>query len=758
MLPALPNIIRWQLEGKPSEGPSFEAAMVRRCYRLTGSSCCWIDAVQHLQLAHPLMERCTIGFARINPSDAEAVKADTLVEVILDYYLLLNKPEESEAALRFRLWDKLLYRFLVEGPDYFLHLEPEFKVQRVLKIKSERKIDLAATTKKCDFPVLFVEMAKDPVPGGFQHKDFAKMSSLMALSCASICRILVEERKDVSLVRIYGMWVGGTQVHFCITHPIVRPGPDGVKEVSHIFSAPDHWAVDIIDPTGLNQTAPPCELSCCNSDGIVLIPACGTWADHPDQVPIQADQLADSDGEDYVFTEQPSVTTETAPLNASSLDLPNVDYLALAKIQHFCNLAKSSAAQLNDTLREPPGPPPSSPEERTRAVVATQEDTLKSRSKHEAPSPRKVLVVNPQFTASVQEAATDMAIGDKFLSTVYDGIDHLFVKRAREVSRETIAFERMSGNILAPTLHHCHVFENIPDWCVLELESMEDFSSMDARDCDFIKVGYSVNLVIFEAVACCIHTPCGLYMLHHSAGLIHSNITNMTVMYSREDQLWKLDDYRQAMPIAESLATQRMIDSENKYLAPEVVASGVFTTASDVYALGKSLQDLWFVDLNISLFCNGDGVKDSKSLYRLFHPMIKRMKDEDPLKRPTVLEALKFFYLNYVERGPDFKKFEKFQFKSWDKIFRLVEQILSHDELHKIEVVPSSSEAKLGQDPEAAKENRIPSAQRDPSLKDIQQAFAQIKVESEKAPMVQELTAHVSETFSEQVQRAQQPF
>ena len=70
MLPALVNIIRMQLESRPSEGPSFEATMVRRCFQPLCYSCCWVDGIQHLQLAHPLMERCATNFAKIGPTAA----------------------------------------------------------------------------------------------------------------------------------------------------------------------------------------------------------------------------------------------------------------------------------------------------------------------------------------------------------------------------------------------------------------------------------------------------------------------------------------------------------------------------------------------------------------------------------------------------------------------------------------------------------------------------------------------------------------
>ena len=166
--------------------------------------------------------------------------------------------------------------------------------------------------------------------------------------------------------------------------------------------------------------------------------------------------------------------------------------------------------------------------------------------------------------------------------------------------------------------------------------------------------------------------------MHEVAGVLHSGISISTIKYSRSDELWKLIDYSESMDISESLRTPRTTFFDD-FQAPEVQRPGIFTTASDVYSLGKALYSLWFIHFKTSLFFDCAGERDSLELFRLFFPMIMCMQDENPQNRPTVVEALRYFYLTLLEKGPSFRKCDEFRFKSQQKICERVDEILLRD-------------------------------------------------------------------------------
>ena len=105
---------------------------------------------------------------------------------------------------------------------------------------------------------------------------------------------------------------------------------------------------------------------------------------------------------------------------------------------------------------------------------------------------------------------------------------------------------------------------------------------------------------------------------------------------SKADKVWKIIDFGQSLPIAESLTTVRKAGTK-LFRAPEVEQSGIFTELSDIYSLGKVGYELFFLSMvGLSLEVKKSLVKAIDRINSCFY----RMQEDDPSKRPSLLEVM----------------------------------------------------------------------------------------------------------------------
>lgn len=93
---------------------------------------------------------------------------------------------------------------------------------------------------------------------------------------------------------------------------------------------------------------------------------------------------------------------------------------------------------------------------------------------------------------------------------------------------------------------------------------------------------------ILEGATFAVHVLLSLLILHENLGFVHSDISPSNIMFSPAFKTWKINDFDQAMRIEDSLKVSRR-GGTSDYIAPESLRSGIFTPASDVYALGQIL-------------------------------------------------------------------------------------------------------------------------------------------------------------------------
>lgn len=109
----------------------------------------------------------------------------------------------------------------------------------------------------------------------------------------------------------------------------------------------------------------------------------------------------------------------------------------------------------------------------------------------------------------------------------------------------------------------------------------------------------------------------------HAAGIVHRDITPGNVLLDHDGRAHLTDFGIAQFPEATALTQTGMIIGTRNYLAPEVVAGQPATTASDLYSVGRVLEE-------VAARTNGSaGLK----------PVIKALTAEDPRRRPASAQA-----------------------------------------------------------------------------------------------------------------------
>jgi len=236
----------------------------------------------------------------------------------------------------------------------------------------------------------------------------------------------------------------------------------------------------------------------------------------------------------------------------------------------------------------------------------------------------------------------------------------------------------------------CFLIPHLYNWCmlkdgscVLEFEYLEEVCSWPVSEYDFICHDDDMNHQILEAAVCTLHLFCGLWYLHSSIGMVHSNISPRNIMYCLKDQLWKIVNFNQAMPIEKSLHTARTAGTES-FCAPEIAFPGIFTTSSDVFSLAMTLFELWFRPLGFSLRL-GCGDQCSHKLFFRFAPILKRIFNSAPTDRPSAREVIHQLYTQYIEASAEFPSF---RFEAADRILPLIRKIVG-DEPYEVLGIPN---------------------------------------------------------------------
>ena len=148
-------------------------------------------------------------------------------------------------------------------------------------------------------------------------------------------------------------------------------------------------------------------------------------------------------------------------------------------------------------------------------------------------------------------------------------------------------------------------------------------------DCMFFSTRFAVNCLM------------SLHILHETLGIVHGDISSNNIMFSTEDDCWKIIDFDQSIGISQSLGLSRKAGTEG-FIAPESQQSGIFTFKSDIFSLGKVIVDYLNSLLIHQILLDETGEVDAnlRSMFNAFNRISLSMIATDPEMRPSAIEAL----------------------------------------------------------------------------------------------------------------------
>lgn len=595
-------------------------------------------------------------FERVSLNFLKPLTGNVEIELTLPIFNLKNHllVTTSEANLRSLFWDVAIIKLFHDSNENLAllkyRLESEWSSRTVYPESDDRFVDFVALIKPNikEIPILLIEIGKESFDIEDSHKDFSKLLGLMSATCITMAQDLAIKKKIPELARVYGIWIGGSQFQLCVAHPVVTPTNDGRHQIHANLSFFPHWKYDILSSDDKIQTNVP-SCPCCaplNCEGFECLLS-GKRNDLETLTGVaQSLDFSEIDLESFINetilessegaapeTESPSriavddpkttaVSTEPEKEKpATSVVVPklfegSLSVNALNKLKSFINCVKARINLLSSDASN-------NPNEDRNFKNQDGSSCIFVRSR---PSSLKETPLKNKFDFKITESVSPTKK----------------VSRKKKSKSELEIYWKLS-------IHH-QIFPKVYN-AVLVDDSHVDFEFeemiplVDFNDGIINEIVYSDNFFesLIKSTIFSVHCLYGLYILHESVEIIHSDISPSNILYSPLDEIWKLNDFDQSMEIEKSLITPRTAGTEG-FISPESRESGLFTKASDVYSLGKVIQNvLYMILLRQFMECDRENEKVYERYISHFERAMNKMCSTNSKQRSTVLEALKHF-------------------------------------------------------------------------------------------------------------------
>lgn len=589
--------------------------------------------------------------------------------------------DSSEASYRSHFWDNLLISLIKSGNEHLnCFIESEWKSRSMFGQKNERRIDLAVLSKMYGLPVLIVEIGKDKTPDDCQHKDFTKMLTLMCQSCIRICIAMREEKKDPKLVRVYGLWIGGTQIQFCVAYPIFSSNQSNTHtDISVCLSFPDHWRVDVCDE-GRKQISLDCSLKCCSGDRIScdiigklseskldlrVLGLDSSSKISTKKVIILDDEDNKNEDEDDKNTNSYSTSDELMTKSNKFFDIKSISLLKI-----FLDCAINKIIEIEEQIPSqniflPFSSAPNS------IIPSSRPSSIKSTPNGDRLSDQSVNQDQDQTEKLIQQQQPLSIFNTK---SVYPR--KLFEICKKKNNYEELLYQKMGKlSFVFPFLFDYQTEidsdsdnENEKDRMIIfKFEKMipflvnGDFGPLVRHNCE--------ESLLLDALTFTLHILYELLLLHERLLFVHSDISPSNIMFSKMSGIWKLNDFNQSFPINKSSCTVRIAGTD-EYICPVAIETGIFTPQSDIYSLGKVLLNTFFFKLWICFEDNDENLNEkTKKSIKEFHDLISEMTREKFEERISVRKALELSF-NLFNRN--LLKEEDFEIYGWNSIIPLI--------------------------------------------------------------------------------------
>jgi hypothetical protein len=617
-LPLIPKILLiWGLNHLTS-GDEVQQALKRRLVRLASNSIVPVNLLSKINdssLEINQFQQATLPLSSWR-DHIESVLSNHITQDALRCACLNLNQEVSEATLRVRVWDALIKSFV---SDVNL-LESEYHLQKILNCSNAVKVDLALVIRNFKIPALVFEIGKEKPDGSFEHKDFIKLGTVLGLSCLKLAKDIKCRGQDPLEARTFGSLVGYTSFKFIVASPEIFFNEKYNQEELFInLSFHDHWGMDLITTTAGTD----CSSDCCSSSsyGIIMPTSQMNLQDSVlnENVLVSIDEAI----EEHDVDRDVEAAVQTHNQNHVQEREFTYNMEAVCKLKIFINCANQAAAHFESLLNLPVLPPDA---EGVNSIQFPSAKALivKSLDKSSSKTPNEKRV---RFEKDNQ--ANDFGIGNS--------IDLTVGTLQKPASREIDVYRAIPTHykIFFPLIHKFHVDPEDPKIHIFKIEILKPIWERDRLGA-MIRTG-NLRKLILEASTFAVHILFDLLILHEKAGYVHSDVSPSNIMFSERLNIWKLMDFDLSLPVEESWNTSRRAGTRD-YKAPESIRTGIWTQASDVFALGKVIKNFFCDEMK-----RYEADEIDLPAFTRFNELINKMCSNDPNQRSTVRASLKGF-------------------------------------------------------------------------------------------------------------------
>ncbi len=516
-----------------------------------------------------------------------------------ELYLFSSKKIHA-CELQFQiLWTRLLNIVLAgdrKFQDIDIGVQAEFPLKEVLPdFPTSVYVDHAAFLNGSLYgghpamavPFLLCETSAREVLRNEDHKDYRKLTDCMA-SCLHALMGVVTDKDDIERLRIFGVFFGGTQYHFCVMRVEYD---ESTKGVTFLFHMETQWQFSLrgSEPTDTNF-----------NDEIVL--------DHK-EIPFSA---AEQVIENIYEEKRRMIAEEVRDRNIcqSLSDQRDEDIIEnLIPFVRFCIRVRQYSNTLYDILKE-------KPDNRKLARYPLQQfgKPEVSRSSHHSDTPAKKKTKRNTKTSHKTKGKYVEKIKPK--SSVLEG--------------ELLSLCQGPGIVGLVEYHGLQA----QDSGVLLVE--EKLTRVDFE-------GLSVNELAIQAVKVIVNGARALNTLRANR-VVHCDVSPNNLMFCEETQEWKLTDFDAAIRIrdgSESVIRDRIFGT-NGYIAPESLDRKEYSFLSDWWSFGKTaeylLEQIDLAYMSSQEECGHEFSNFLPRLQLLAFLMCSKTPDQRPLSQKTLTE------------------------------------------------------------------------------------------------------------------------
>ena len=461
----------------------------------------------------------------------------------------------------------------------------------LIEFASTESISNSISSKKMKFdsvfsiPILTVETSRYDFE--VKHKDFGKIAGLISANCITMAHHLIKMGKNPEEARAYGILIGGYHVQLCTAHAVSTKVSANAYEIHANLTFNDHW---FMPDTPLFD--PPCQEPCCSR---TLIP--GLESIKPPSHVIDFTKLKISCPDDIVvLVSADEIVPSLSEIKINSVDFSDpVNIVYLKRLKAFVDCIKNRINFLkSDECKDNTGRQYTDPEGQFYFSQANQGITM---------TPQKGIPIESHNNR------------------------HIVMKPSQsELSIYSQCFAYFPTNF--PKIYDIEICEDGQP--IYTFEKLVPFSKyfMEA-----VKRNHSLAPFLKFGIECLF----GLHLLHEKVGIIHCDISPVNIMYSEEDEVFKILDFDLSMTISQAQQNTFPGIGTKNFIAPEGMNSGIYNASSDVYSLGMVI----FLTMLPLLYQLDIEEEETTQYVRVVAGMIY----EDPVKRLSVMGALKEFFM-----------------------------------------------------------------------------------------------------------------